>query len=87
MKKLFQSDKNPTCMEMYHIGYRVAMISVALVQSSGFTFAADESGNEHNTEGHIDIIKGKEGAIIWSVNARMLTELEMERGVMPLLMS
>jgi len=75
----------PNCTEMYWAVYRVAMISVMLVRANNFAFAADESENEHNAEGHINVVKGKEGAVIWSINARLLTEVEMGRGAMPLL--
>ena len=85
VKKICKTDKEPNCLEMYHAGYRVAMISVELVRGSKFIFAIDEAGNEYNDEGHINVINGKDGAIIWSMNAKLLNAIELQRNAIPLL--
>ena len=78
------TEDEPDAKQMFKAGYRIAVISVLLVPVSGFIFEVDDSGNEDNESDHVNIIAGKNGAVVWSVNAHLLTELEMERNTLSL---
>lgn len=54
---------------MYRAKFRVACISVQCVLDHGFNFKVDDDGNEYSPTGHVNIINGQVGAIIWSANA------------------
>lgn len=66
---------------MYRAGFRVAVISVRLVHDKKCAFKKDYEGNEYSLAGHAEIINGKEEALIWSVEARCLSEEEMLNGI------
>ena len=82
-KKDGQAD--PTFLEMYDRGYRVAVSSVEFVRRIGLTFKPEANEDEYNVEtGHVNVIGAKYKAAILSDNAHVLTREEMETGFSPL---
>lgn len=77
-------DADPTFLEMYDAGYRVAVNSVRFVREIGLAFRLSEDGDEYNGQtAHADVIGAKDKAAVLAMDAYVLTKEEMLTGFSP----
>jgi hypothetical protein len=66
----------PTPAEMYEAGYRIAAISFGTITGCGFRVEEDSEGHQYRADGHVNVLGGKNLAITWARQARLLSREE-----------
>jgi len=80
-----QYGENVTGKDLYDAGFRLAILPAHVITDAGFAFKLEKDDSEYNpANGHVNIIDGKNAPFTWQKNARILTEEEMQKGVLQL---
>lgn len=77
-------DADPTFLEMYEAGYRVAVVSVLSIRKLGLVFKRSEEGDEYNPKtAHVNVIDAKSKAELLLDHAHVLSRKETISGFYP----
>jgi hypothetical protein len=65
-------DPDPTYLEMFDAGFRVALHTVEYIVSIGLSIAVDDNGDEYRDDGHVNVSGAKLKAGLLAATAHVL---------------